>query len=72
MTTYPVRLRSLAHAFALFVCIAAVASSAHAQGGCLNGGSGGCSVPEINPGTLTQALTLLAGTGLWLRSRRRP
>jgi hypothetical protein len=47
---------------------------AHAQGGCVTGGSGGCSasVPEVDPSLATGALTLLTGTVLLLRARRSP
>jgi hypothetical protein len=58
-------------ALALTLALSGIASVAHAQGGCVNGGSGGCTTaPEIAPGELTQATALLAGTGLWLRYRR--
>jgi hypothetical protein len=72
MLTRLPRLHPLVRTAALFVCVAGIASVAHAQGGCVNGGSGGCTTaPEIAPGVLAQATTLLAGAGLWLRSRRR-
>jgi hypothetical protein len=58
-----------------FTCFLALLLSlhtpAHAQGGCVNGGSGGCSAsaPEVDPSLATGALTLLTGTVLLLRSR---
>ncbi len=59
-------------ALALTLILAGIAPAAHAQGGCLTGGSGGCTtVPEINAGTLTQTASLLTGVGLWLHSRRK-
>jgi hypothetical protein len=71
MLTCLSRLSLLARSVALLICVAGIASAAHAQGGCVNGGSGGCtSVPEIAPGIATQAAALLTGAGLWLRSRR--
>jgi hypothetical protein len=45
---------------------------AQAQGGCVNGGSGGCtpSVPEMAPGLLNGGIALLGGVVLVVRGRR--
>ncbi len=48
----------------------ALHSPAHAQGGCVNGGSGGCVVPEIEPGLANGGLALLGGLVLVVRARR--
>ncbi len=71
MMTRVTRLPLLLRIFIVLVYAGWIASAAHAQGGCVNGGSGGCTVPEIAPGTVTQATALLTGVALWLRTRRR-
>jgi hypothetical protein len=47
---------------------------AQAQGGCVNGGTGGCSssVPEMDPGLVNGGLALLGGVVLVVRGGRRP
>jgi MYXO-CTERM domain-containing protein len=46
---------------------------ARAQGGCVTGGSGGCtsSAPEMDPGMVSGGLALLGGVMLVVRGRRR-
>jgi Cu/Ag efflux pump CusA len=57
---------------ALVVAVLLVHIPARAQGGCVNGGSGGCtsSVPEMEPGLANGGVALLGGIVLVLRGRR--
>lgn len=56
----------------LLVLVLALPVRSHAQGGCLNGGSGGCtSVPEIDPSLGGGGLALVAGAAVVVRARRR-
>jgi hypothetical protein len=65
---------TLLRATCALLLLLALHTPAQAQGGCLNGGSGGCtsSVPEVDPSLATGAFTLLTCTVLLLRSRRSP
>ncbi len=67
---------TLLRATCALALLLALHQPAHAQGGCLNGGSGGCSpavsAPEVDPSLATGALTLLSGAVLLLRARRPP
>jgi hypothetical protein len=59
-------------ALTLLAVVLAFPTQGHAQGGCVNGGTGGCttSVPEIDPALVSGGLALLAGTVMIVRRRR--
>jgi hypothetical protein len=49
-----------------------VSNYAHAQSGCVNGGTGACqTVPEIDPSLAGTGIALLGGAVLLIRARRR-
>jgi len=62
---------NLRFALAAALLLAVLPGRAHAQGGCLTGGSGGCpTAPEVDPSLAGSGLALLGGVVLVLRARR--
>jgi hypothetical protein len=60
-------------ALAVLALALTVPTQGHAQGGCVQGGSGGCtsSVPEMDPSLGSGGLALVAGAVMVVRGRRR-
>jgi hypothetical protein len=59
-------------ALVVLALVLAFPTQGHAQGGCVNGGSGGCtSVPEVDPSLASGGLALVAGAAMVVRGRRR-
>ncbi len=60
-------------ALAAALLLAVLSGRAHAQGGCLTGGSGGCpTAPEMDPSLATGGLALLGGVVLVVKAQRHP
>jgi hypothetical protein len=59
-------------ALVVLALVLAFPARGHAQGGCVNGGAGGCttSVPEVDPSPASGGLALASGAVMVVRGRR--